>query len=435
MIELKDRDKITRRQFAAGAGLAAAAGPFVWTRRAGAAGKVIIRTIGGSYEEATVKAILEPFTKATGIEVVKVPATLGKVLAMHEAGNMELDVMDAGELGVFSLSQKGALDKINYKAWKLTNPDDIDPAVRRDDMVADILFLSVLGYNNQTFPTGKQPRSWAEFWDLKKFAGPRMLAESPRARSTSSSRCWPTAWPRTSSTRSTSTVPSRRSIGRVRPSIRESGTRAPPPPRMLADKEVVLGSYLERAAPGGGRQGRPARHRVERGHAPDAVLGPPQGRHQERRERPGASSTFRLGQPRKTRGRPLSRRPIPYGAQAIRLRRSKEPITRVQTRGRGSHRARRTGKEGRSSRTGKSGWGRTTRKNDHEVKRALVQAASGCSTEKEHRRRRREVRPPRADQDPSGRWSRCAMSPSPWPPGSFFTPARSQRLRQDHDAQ
>ena len=169
-------NRISRRTFVAGAGLATAA-PFIWTRRSSAAGKLIIRTIGGSYEEANVKVIFEPFTKATGIEVVKVPATLGKVLAMHEAGNMELDVMDAGELGVFSLSQKGALDKINYKAWKLTNPDDIDPAVRRDDMVADIFFSSVLGYNNQSFPTGKQPRSWAEFWDLKKFAGPRMLAD------------------------------------------------------------------------------------------------------------------------------------------------------------------------------------------------------------------------------------------------------------------
>ena len=41
MIEPKDRDTITRRKFVAGAGLAAAAGPFVWTHRAGATGKVI----------------------------------------------------------------------------------------------------------------------------------------------------------------------------------------------------------------------------------------------------------------------------------------------------------------------------------------------------------------------------------------------------------
>jgi putative spermidine/putrescine transport system substrate-binding protein len=241
MIEPTGRHKITRRRFVAGAGLATAAGPFVWTHRAGAAGKVIIRTIGGSYEESTVKAIFEPFTKATGIEVVKVPATLGKVLAMHEAGNMELDVMDAGELGVFSLSQKGALDKINYKAWKLTNPDDIEPAVRRDDMVADIFFSSVLGYNNQTFATGKQPRSWAEFWDLKKFAGPRMLADIASgavdlefallADGVAKDKLYPIDVNRAF-----------KALDRVRPSIRKFWDTGALSAQMLADKEVVLGS-------------------------------------------------------------------------------------------------------------------------------------------------------------------------------------------------
>ena len=241
MIEPKDRDKITRRRFVAGAGIAAATGPIVWTHRAGAAGKVIIRTIGGSYEEAAVKAIFEPFTKATGIEVVKVPATLGKVLAMHEAGNMELDVMDAGELGVFSLSQKGALDKINYKAWKLTNPDDIEPAVRRDDMVADIFFSSVLGYNNQTFPTGKQPRNWAEFWDIKKFAGPRMLADIASgavdlefallADGVAKDKLYPIDVNRAF-----------KALDRVRPSIRKFWDTGALSAQMLADKEVVLGS-------------------------------------------------------------------------------------------------------------------------------------------------------------------------------------------------
>src|SRR5262245_63343930 len=122
-----------RRILKAAAGLAATTTvPTAWVRRAGAAGKIVIRTIGGAYEEAVVKAILEPFTKATGIEVVKVPATLGKLLAIVESGNIEIDVVDAGELGVLSIGQKGALDKINYKGWKLTNPEDIDPVFRRE---------------------------------------------------------------------------------------------------------------------------------------------------------------------------------------------------------------------------------------------------------------------------------------------------------------
>jgi putative spermidine/putrescine transport system substrate-binding protein len=75
MIERTVRGRISRRKFLAVTGVAAAAGPFIWTGRSSAAGKVIIRTIGGSYEEAVVKSIVEPFTKATGIEVVKVPAT------------------------------------------------------------------------------------------------------------------------------------------------------------------------------------------------------------------------------------------------------------------------------------------------------------------------------------------------------------------------
>ena len=232
---------ISRRTFIAGTALAAAAGPFVWIRRAGAAGKVIIRTIGGSYEESVAKAIFDPFTKATGIEIVKAPATLGKVLAMHEAGNMEIDVMDAGELGVLSLSQKGALDKINYKAWKLANPEDFDPAIRRDDMIADIYFSSVLGYNSQTFPAGKQPKSWAEFWDTGKFAGPRMLADIASgavdlefallADGVAKDKLYPIDVAR-----------ALKSLDRVRPSIKKFWDTGALSAQMLADKEVVLGS-------------------------------------------------------------------------------------------------------------------------------------------------------------------------------------------------
>ena len=187
------------------------------------------------------KAIVEPFTKATGIEVVKVPATLGKLLAMFESGNIELDVVDAGELGMISLSQKGALEKINYKGWKLANPDDMDPVIRRDEMVGDIYFSSVLGYNTQSFPTGKQPRSWAEFWDLKKFAGSRMLADLASgnidlefallADGVPKDKLYPLDIER-----------GFKSLDRVRPAIRKFWDTGALSAQMLVDKEVVLGS-------------------------------------------------------------------------------------------------------------------------------------------------------------------------------------------------
>jgi putative spermidine/putrescine transport system substrate-binding protein len=234
---------VSRRHVAGGAAaaLATAGMPTVWVRRASAAGKIVLRTIGGSYEEAVVKAIIEPFTKATGIEVVKVPATLGKLLAMYESGNIEIDVVDAGELGMISLSQKGALERINYKGWKLSNADDMDPFIRRDDMVGDIYFSSVLGYNTQSFPTGKHPRSWAEFWDLKKFPGPRMLADLASgnidlefallADGVPKDKLYPLDIER-----------GFKSLDRVRPAIRKFWDTGALSAQMLADKEVVLGS-------------------------------------------------------------------------------------------------------------------------------------------------------------------------------------------------
>jgi putative spermidine/putrescine transport system substrate-binding protein len=234
--------RFPRRIWLAGAGAAAATatGPFVWTRKVGAAaGKVIIRTIGGAYEEANVKAIFEPFTKDTGIEIVKVPATLGKLLAMFEAGNPELDIVDAGELGMLSLSQKGALEKLNYKGWKLANPDDLDH--RRDDMVANIYFSTVLAYNTQVFPTGKHPKSWAEFWDAKRFPGPRMLTDlgagaidlefALLADGVPKDKLYPIDLDRAF-----------KSLDRVRPSIRKFWDTGALSAQMLADKEVVLGS-------------------------------------------------------------------------------------------------------------------------------------------------------------------------------------------------
>ncbi len=233
----------TRRAFLTASAAVAVAGaaPFVWTRRAGAAGKIVVRTIGGAYEEAVTKTMLEPFTKATGIEVVKVPATLGKLLAMFEAGNVELDVVDAGELGMLSLSQKGALEKIDYKSWKLTNPEDLDAAARRPDMALNFYFSTVLGYNAQTFPTGKHPRSWAEFWDTRKFPGARMLADMASgavdlefallADGVPKDKLYPIDMDRAFKV-----------LDRVRPSIRKFWDTGALSAQMLADREVVLGS-------------------------------------------------------------------------------------------------------------------------------------------------------------------------------------------------
>src|SRR5688500_5886430 len=95
---------LTRRAFLAAAGAAA---PFTIVRRAGAAGRVVVRTFGGAYEDALIRHVFEPYTKATGVEVLRVPANSTKIYAMLDAGKIEIDLLDTGEYGGLILRQRG----------------------------------------------------------------------------------------------------------------------------------------------------------------------------------------------------------------------------------------------------------------------------------------------------------------------------------------
>lgn len=236
--------RLARREFLRGTAVMAAgvaAAPFAWVRRSGAAGKVVVRTVGGSFEAAITKAHFEPFTRATGIEVVKVPATQGKILAMLEAGNIEIDVLGSGELAILQVSAKGALEPLDYKSWKLANVEDFDKDVVRKDMIALNYYSTVLGYNTQVLPTGKHPRSWADFWDSKKFTGPRMLADLTSgaidlefallADGVPPDKLYPIDLDRAF-----------KSLDRIRPLIRKFWDTGALSAQMLADREVVMGS-------------------------------------------------------------------------------------------------------------------------------------------------------------------------------------------------
>lgn len=176
---------LSRRQFLGGsllAGVTAAAGALgaglVRATPAHTQGKgrrVIVRALGGAYQAAEEKAIFKPFTEATGIEVVPVPATAAQVRAMVESGKVQLDVLDLAESTSQRLDEQGLLERIDYDRMRLTNSSDIQPHARRPTMVGNIYFATALAYNTEVFKPGSHPKSWAEFWDAERFPGPRTL--------------------------------------------------------------------------------------------------------------------------------------------------------------------------------------------------------------------------------------------------------------------
>jgi putative spermidine/putrescine transport system substrate-binding protein len=158
-------------------GAAALAAPAIFTRRASAAQRLVVRTPGGAFDDVKAKTVYEPFRAATGIEIVPVAATVAKLLAMFKAGQVEIDCIDTGNDTLLQLELAGALEPLDYRAFKLTDPADIDPAVKLPFQVGSFTYGFVLAYNTTAYPTGKEPKSWAEFWDLKAFPGPRTMAD------------------------------------------------------------------------------------------------------------------------------------------------------------------------------------------------------------------------------------------------------------------
>lgn len=233
--------RVNRRTLLAGAAGAAAAagGPLVWVRRGRASQRVVVRTFGGAYEDALIKAVFEPYTKLTGVDVVRVPANSTKIYAMLDAGKIEIDLLDTGEYGALLLRQRSSLEPIDYKSFKLTDPADLE--TRDHDMTGSIYYSNVLGYHTQAFPTGKHPRSWAEFWDVARFPGPRMLADigagavelefALLADGVPRDKLYPIDVER-----------ALRSLSRLRPSIKKFWDTGAISAQMLADKEVHAGS-------------------------------------------------------------------------------------------------------------------------------------------------------------------------------------------------
>jgi putative spermidine/putrescine transport system substrate-binding protein len=145
-----------------------------WIARAAPAGKVIVRTNGGAYEDALRKAIFEPFTAETGIEVVPFVTNVAKLVAMVEARDVQIDVADLSEFATITFEKRGALEPIDRSVFKRTNLADVSTVEQY--YVGENTYATVLGYSRDAFPSG-HPRSWAEFWDIKAFPGSRMLED------------------------------------------------------------------------------------------------------------------------------------------------------------------------------------------------------------------------------------------------------------------
>lgn len=133
--------------------------------------QIVICDWGGSEQAALEKAFIKPFEKATGIKcIVTSPPRLPKLKEMVESHNLEWDVVVLLDSWVERARRMNLLEPIDYSR---IDTNDLFPGVATKYGVGIYYFATGMAYNTKTFPPGKNPTTWKDFWDVKKFPGRR----------------------------------------------------------------------------------------------------------------------------------------------------------------------------------------------------------------------------------------------------------------------
>jgi putative spermidine/putrescine transport system substrate-binding protein len=166
------RGLITRRNMLAAGGSALIAAPFVHTS-AQAQGKIVyVNSYGGVWETSWKKAFFDPFTAQTGIQIKTVPGvSFAKLKAQVQTGNYQWDVVNLGSVEYGQAVLENLLEKVDKVAAKT---DQLPPNMVHDYCITSYSLGTNIVYRKDKFPNGG-PQSWADFWNVKKFPGPRCL--------------------------------------------------------------------------------------------------------------------------------------------------------------------------------------------------------------------------------------------------------------------
>ncbi|NDY90131.1 ABC transporter substrate-binding protein [Ideonella livida] len=140
--------------------------------------QLTVVNFGGANGAAQKKAYVEPFEKATGTKVVTVEynGEQAKIKAMVEAGKVTWDVVEVESPDVQRGCDEGLFEKMDWA--KVGNKADFQPAAVTECGVGAFVWSTVLAYDGTKLKDG--PKSWADFWDTKKYPGKRGMRKGAR---------------------------------------------------------------------------------------------------------------------------------------------------------------------------------------------------------------------------------------------------------------
>jgi mannopine transport system substrate-binding protein len=140
--------------------------------------EIIFPTTGGAFEQGQRAAWFEPFTKATGIKVTTVTATDAeqrtRAQAMVQSGNVTWDTIANVDIVAESEQNRAITVDMTDFCKQFKDRKDLNPKACTAAGVMTSQNGTLLVYNGDKFK-GKTPQTWADFWNVEDFPGPRAL--------------------------------------------------------------------------------------------------------------------------------------------------------------------------------------------------------------------------------------------------------------------
>ena len=139
--------------------------------------EVVLANFGGDAVKAMTEAFVVPYEKKTGGKLVidgSGPSN-GKIKTMVEARNVTWDIVDSGLAGTGELGPLGLLEEIDYS---VVEKSKVVPEFAYRYGVVNYMFSTVMAWDTARV---KEKPTLADFFDLKKYPGKRMLRKNSQA--------------------------------------------------------------------------------------------------------------------------------------------------------------------------------------------------------------------------------------------------------------
>ena len=150
-------------------------------------GELTVLSWGGRYEDAVRKAMIEPFAEARGIDV-RIAAYSGGLSGIREqveTGRVRWDVVELETFDTLHACEEGLLAPVPVNL--LPPAMDGSPAIR--DFAPGTLtrcgvgmsfYSAVVAYHEEHLGGREKPTTFADYFDLERFPGPRGMRPTPQ---------------------------------------------------------------------------------------------------------------------------------------------------------------------------------------------------------------------------------------------------------------